>query len=61
MLKRAFNRVFPSKKANVIYIMFSKSLEVISKTLRRDIYGLRDPRLPIEIVEPPVLNLLAAA
>jgi hypothetical protein len=61
LFERAFNRVFPSGKADVIYTIFSKSLEVMSKTLRRDIYGLRDPGLPIEMVEPPVPDPLAAA
>ncbi|KAL5316296.1 hypothetical protein ACEPPN_015341 [Leptodophora sp. 'Broadleaf-Isolate-01'] len=61
LLERAFDRVFLSGKADVIYTMFSKSLEAMSKTLRRDIYGLRDPGLPIEMVKPPVPDPLAAA
>ncbi|KAH7330049.1 NACHT domain-containing protein, partial [Rhexocercosporidium sp. MPI-PUGE-AT-0058] len=60
LLKNAFDRVFPSGKADVIYTMFSKSLEVMSKTLRRDIYGLRAPGFQIEMVEPPVPDPLAA-
>ncbi|PVH70494.1 hypothetical protein DL98DRAFT_564143 [Cadophora sp. DSE1049] len=58
LLERAFDKVFPSGKADVIYTMFSKSLEIMSKTLRRDIYGLRAPGFPIEMVEPPVNHLL---
>ncbi|KAH7393735.1 hypothetical protein BKA64DRAFT_724800 [Cadophora sp. MPI-SDFR-AT-0126] len=61
LLEKAFDRVFPSGKADVIYTMFSKSLEIMSKTLRRDIYGLRAPGFPIEMVEPPVPDPLAAA
>ncbi|KAH8591892.1 quinon protein alcohol dehydrogenase-like superfamily [Bisporella sp. PMI_857] len=61
LLERAFDRVFPSGKADVIYTMFSRSLEVMSQTLRRDIYGLRAPGFPIEMVEPPVPDPLAAA
>ncbi|KAG4429032.1 hypothetical protein IFR05_015485 [Cadophora sp. M221] len=61
LLERAFNRLFPSGKADVIYTMFSKSLEIMSKTLRRDIYELQDPGLPIEMVEPPVPDPLAVA
>ncbi|PVH69315.1 HET-D [Cadophora sp. DSE1049] len=60
LLERAFDRIFPSGKADVIYTIFSKSLEVMSQTLRRDIYGLRDPGLPIEMVESPVPDPLAA-
>ena len=61
MLERAFDRVFPSGKVDVIYTIFSRLLEVISKTLRRDIYGLRDPGLQIEMVKPPVPDPLGAA
>jgi NACHT domain len=61
LLERAFDRVFPSGKADVIYTMFSRSLEIMSKTLRRDIYGLRAPGLPIKMVEPLVPDPLAAA
>ncbi|PMD55345.1 beta transducin-like protein HET-D2Y [Hyaloscypha bicolor E] len=57
---KAFHRVFPSGKAEVNYRMFSRSREVISRTLRRDIYGLHAPGFPIEKVEPPVLDPLAA-
>lgn len=33
----------------------------MSKTLQRDIYGLRAPGYPIEIVEPPLPDPLTAA
>jgi predicted DNA-binding transcriptional regulator YafY len=45
----------------VVYTMFSRSLEVMSKTFRRDLYGLRASGFPIEMVEPPVPDPLAAA
>jgi hypothetical protein len=61
LLGSAFDRVFPSGKADVIYTMFSRSLKVMSKTLRRDIYGLRAPGFQIEMVKPPVPDPLAAA
>jgi hypothetical protein len=61
LLGNAFDRVFPSRKADVIYTMFSRSLEVMSKMLRRDIYGLRAPGFQIKMVEPPVPDLLAVA
>ena len=60
MLEKAFDRVFPSGKAAINYTMFSKSLDILSKTLRCDIYGLRMPGYLIEIVEPPVPDPLAA-
>jgi hypothetical protein len=61
LLERAFERVFPSGKADVDYTIFSRSLEVMSKTFRRDIYKLRAPGFPIEMVEPPVPDPLAVA
>jgi hypothetical protein len=61
LLGKAFHRVFPSDKAEVNYTMFSKSREVISRTLRRDIYALYDPGCPIEKVEPLIPDPLAAA
>ena len=61
MLERAFDRVFPSGKASIIYTMFSRSLEVMSRTLQRDIYGLRAPGYPIEKVKPPDPDPLVAA
>jgi hypothetical protein len=61
LLEKATNRVFPSGKAEVNYTMFSRSREVIIRTLRRDIYGLHSPGFPNEKVEPPVPDPLAAA
>jgi hypothetical protein len=39
--------------------MFSRSLKVISKTFRRDIYSLYAPRFLIKKVEPPIPDPLA--
>ena len=61
LLERAFDRVFLSGKAEVIYSMFSRSLKIMSKTLQRDIYELRAPRYLIEMVEPPLPDLLTVA
>jgi hypothetical protein len=61
LLERAFDRVFPFGKADIIYTIFSRSLEIMSKTLRRDIYGLHAPGLLIKMVEPLVPDPLAAA
>jgi hypothetical protein len=61
LLKKAFNRLFPSGKAEVNYTMFSRSQEVMSRTLRRDIYGLYAPGLQTEKVKPPLPDPLAAA
>jgi hypothetical protein len=60
LLGKAFNRIFPSSKAEVNYTMFSRSREVMSSTLRRDIYRLHAPGFLIDKVEPPVPDPLAA-
>jgi NACHT domain len=61
LLEKAFDRIFPSGKAEVNYTIFSRSREVMSRTLQRDIYTLHAPGFPIDKVEPPVPDPLAAA
>jgi hypothetical protein len=61
LLGKAFDRMFPSGKAEVNYTMFSRSREVMSRTLQRDIYTLHAPGFPIDKVEPPVPDPLAVA
>ncbi|KAI9656423.1 MAG: hypothetical protein M1829_000414 [Trizodia sp. TS-e1964] len=53
--------LFPSGKAEVHYSIFSRSQEVMSRTLRRDIYGLQAPGFPIDQVKPPNPDPLAVA
>jgi hypothetical protein len=60
LLEKAFDRVFPSGKAKMNHTIFSRSVQVMARTLRRDIYELYAPGLPIEKVEPPVSDPLAA-
>ncbi|WPJ61655.1 hypothetical protein SMAC4_13474 [Sordaria macrospora] len=47
-----FKWVFPSGK-DVNYTIFSRSLDSMSTTLRRDIYGLRAPGFPSDKVQIP--------
>jgi hypothetical protein len=60
LLEKALDRVFPSGKAKVNYTMFLRSREVMSRTLRCDMYGLFAPGFPIGEVKPPVPDPLAA-
>ena len=53
--------IFPSGIEDVHYTTFSRSLEVMSQTLRRDIYSLRAPGISIDQVEAPNPDPLAAA
>ena len=53
LLSKASVEIFPSGKGEIHYKIFSKSLEVMSRTLRRDMYGLCAPGYAIELVEQP--------
>jgi hypothetical protein len=61
LLGKAFDKVFPSGMAEVNHTIFSRSLEIMSKTLRRDIYGLHAPGFPIDKVNQPNPDPLSAA
>ncbi|PQE30882.1 hypothetical protein CJF32_00011342 [Rutstroemia sp. NJR-2017a WRK4] len=58
---QALGKVFPPGKEKVNYIIFSRSLEIMSRTLRRDIYSLRVPGISIDQVKQPDSDPLAAA
>lgn len=53
--------VFASGMEHIHYVIFSQSLQVLQKTLRRDIYGLDAPGFPIDHVKRPDPDPLAAA
>ncbi|KAM6504803.1 hypothetical protein FSOLCH5_015293 [Fusarium solani] len=52
--------IFPSGMRDQHHAIFSRSLEVLSRTLRRDIYGLRAPGFPIDQVLPQDPDPLAS-
>ncbi|KAF6789073.1 heterokaryon incompatibility protein [Colletotrichum sojae] len=49
----AFDQILPSGIAYQHHIIFSRSLDVLSRTLRRDVYKLRAPGSFIEDISPP--------
>jgi hypothetical protein len=53
LLTEAFDTIFPSGKEEAHYVVFSRSILTMSKTLRRDIYSLGTLGYPIEQVKPP--------
>jgi hypothetical protein len=57
--KKAFGSFFPYEIRQVHYRIFSQSLNALSQTLRRDIYGLKRPGFPIDKVEQPEPDPLA--
>jgi hypothetical protein len=56
----ALARVFPDGAGPIHFQMFSRSLNTLSETLRRDIYDLRHPGLPVDEVKKSNRDLLAA-
>ncbi|KAL9619027.1 MAG: hypothetical protein Q9160_006348 [Pyrenula sp. 1 TL-2023] len=61
IVERASLEIFPHGIRAIHYEIFSRSLEVMSKTLYRDIYGLYQPGYPIERVQRPDIDPLAAS
>jgi hypothetical protein len=61
LVKEASNDIFLSGTNNIHHTIFSRSLQVMSRTLRRDIYNLSSPGISIDQVKPPDPDLLAAA
>ena len=61
LLKKASDYIFPSGIRDVHYTIFSRSLQVISGTLRRDVYSLSAPAISIDQVKQPDPDPLAAA
>ncbi|KAH0536101.1 hypothetical protein FGG08_006987, partial [Glutinoglossum americanum] len=61
LLEKASNTIFPSGIEEVNYTIFSRSLKVMSRTLRRDIYGLCAPGFPIDKIRQPNPDPLTAA
>jgi hypothetical protein len=60
LLREARNTVFPDGKEAGQYAIFSRSLQAMHRTLRRDIFDIKFPGFPIEKVTQPSPNPLAA-
>jgi archaellum biogenesis ATPase FlaH len=61
LFKEEFDEIFPSGSKEVHYIIFSRTLQVLSRTLRRDIYSLHALGYPIERAKPPDPDPLATS
>ena len=61
LLKNASDNIFPSGVRDVHYTIFSRSLQVMSRILRYNIYSLSAPAISIDQVEQPDPDPLAAA
>ena len=61
LLKNQAHAIFPSGTEETHHMVFSKSLKVLERTLRRDIYGLHLPGFPINEVIQSMPDELAPA
>ncbi|EGU74133.1 hypothetical protein FOXB_15357, partial [Fusarium oxysporum f. sp. conglutinans Fo5176] len=60
LLNKASDQILPSGAAHQHHAIFSRSLEAIAKTLKRDVYKLGAPGFPIDQVSPPDPDPLAS-
>ncbi|KAK4247891.1 hypothetical protein C7999DRAFT_31702 [Corynascus novoguineensis] len=60
LLTKARDEIFPSGTEDIHHTIFSRSLQIIWKILRRDIYNLGAPGFSIDKVKPPDPDPLAA-
>ncbi|KAF1812310.1 hypothetical protein P152DRAFT_507620 [Eremomyces bilateralis CBS 781.70] len=61
LVEKTYNEIFPSGIEYIHHTIFSRSLQVMSKTLRRDIFGLSAPGFPIDQVKQPSPDPLSQA
>jgi hypothetical protein len=61
LIIKASNDIFSDGAECVHQDIFQKSLTVLQKTLRRDMYNLQAPGYPIGEVKPPILDPLATS
>jgi hypothetical protein len=61
LVQKAYDKTFPTGIEDVHHTIFSRSLQVMSKILRRDIYGLKTLGISINEVKQPDPDPLSAA
>lgn len=61
LLDKAYSQILPFGIEHQHYTVFSRSLEILNRTLQRDIYNIRLPGFSIEQVCPPEPDPLAPA
>jgi hypothetical protein len=61
LLTHAVDEIYPFGQEATHYSIFSRSLQLLYTTLRRDIYNLQAPGYPIDLVQSPDPDPLAAS
>ncbi|KAM3066213.1 hypothetical protein ACMFMG_012117 [Clarireedia jacksonii] len=59
LIKKASKDIFRPTMENVYSSIFSRSLQAMSRILRRDVYNLRTPGISINQIKPPIPDPLA--
>jgi hypothetical protein len=57
----AFDEVFPDGTEAAHHVIFVRSIAILSRTLQRDMYNLEAPGFPVENLDPPDRDPLAAS
>lgn len=60
LVEKASNEIFPPRMEGVHHTIFSRSLQTMGRTLRRNIYSLHVPGFPISQVKQPERDPLAS-
>ena len=60
LLKEAAGEIFPPRGEHIQHRVFSRSMQVMDKTLEQDIFKLKRPAILIHEIKPPNPDLLAA-
>ncbi|CAI6225623.1 unnamed protein product [Periconia digitata] len=61
LLAKASHKIFPSGREKAHWVVFSRSVQVMSATLCRDMYDLREFGYPTELIQQPEPDPLAAS
>ena len=61
LLAQAAEEVFPSGREDVHHAIVARSLKIMSRTLQRDMYGLKAPGYPVNDIKQPDFDPLATS
>ena len=61
LVEKAYSKIYPSGKEHLHHTIFSRSLQVMAKKLKRNVYGLRNPGVRIDQAKQPRRDPLSLA
>lgn len=60
LLRKAYREIFPRGADEIHQVIFTRSLPILSSILRRDMFSLKEPGLPIKSISLPNPDPLGA-